>query len=270
MQFSADCSFHIGAQHLRSGLPCQDHAVCGSADWGTFAIVSDGCSSGGRTDIGSRLMTLGIAQTMRSRPPLSPFEAMEGLGLEVSDLLATSVAAQVNGNGAEGLIRIKGDGVGAFVLADGSLQIFKADWAGNMPWYPAYVLRGREDFIAAHAQHADAFSVEKWVSAPGDSSSLRWDETTSMSAASFPYEDGWEAQVVAPLRAVAVFSDGVCQVDGMSWQRVVLELLAFRSTAGDFVKRRVNRFLRDAEKIGRGPIDDISMACILIDQEPTP
>ena len=27
MRFSADCSFHIGAQHLRSGLPCEDYAL---------------------------------------------------------------------------------------------------------------------------------------------------------------------------------------------------------------------------------------------------
>jgi hypothetical protein len=66
---------------------------------------------------------------------------------------------------------------------------------------------------------------------------------------------------------VAVFSDGVTQVDGMDWRDVVAELMNFKSIEGDFVKRRMNRFLKDCRAHGKGPIDDISMACIHIDHE---
>ncbi|MBR1034034.1 hypothetical protein, partial [Bradyrhizobium liaoningense] len=66
---------------------------------------------------------------------------------------------------------------------------------------------------------------------------------------------------------IAVFSDGVTQVDGMDWRDVVTALMSFKSTGGAFVKRRMLRFLKDCQAHGKGPIDDIAMACIHIDHE---
>ena len=64
---------------------------------------------------------------------------------------------------------------------------------------------------------------------------------------------GWETA------RVSAVSNGVTQVDGMDWRDVVAELLSFKSTEGDFVKRRMNRFLKDCQKHGKGPIDDIAI-----------
>jgi Protein phosphatase 2C len=266
MRLSTDCSFHIGTQHLRSGMPCQDYAACGNSEWGSYAIVSDGCSSGGRTDIGSRLLTLGIEASMRGEAPVPPDELMDMFGLDVGDLLATSIVAEVRDDGLDATVTIKGDGAAAFVGIDGTVEIFMAEWAGNMPWYPAYILGGADRFIAAHAEHGgSAFKTERWFGRAGEA--LILDEETTMSAESFP-RDGWSMRISRPLRAVAVFTDGIMQVDAVDWRNVALDLIGFRSTSGDFVKRRMNRFLHDAAAKGRGPIDDISMACILVEEKP--
>ena len=72
MRFHADCSFHIGAQHLRLGLPNQDYALAGNLDDRAYVVVSDGCSSGGRTDIGARLVSLAAARALREQYEVDP------------------------------------------------------------------------------------------------------------------------------------------------------------------------------------------------------
>jgi hypothetical protein len=54
------------------------------------------------------------------------------------------------------------------------------------------------------------------------------------------------------------------QIPGMRWTVVVRDLLAFKSTEGEFAKRRMTRFIRDLSKDKRAPIDDISYAVVRI------
>ena len=69
------------------------------------------------------------------------------------------------------------------------------------------------------------------------------------------------------IELIAVFSDGVSQVDGMTWKEVVLDFLAMKNTNGDFVKRRLIRGIRDMKTKGKGPIDDVSAAMIYLEEE---
>jgi serine/threonine protein phosphatase PrpC len=64
---------------------------------------------------------------------------------------------------------------------------------------------------------------------------------------------------------IALFSDGVTQVDGVDWEDAVVELLSYKGTAGEFVKRRMIRAIKDWQKIGKGPTDDIACAVIGIE-----
>ena len=66
MQFFTDEYFHIGRAHLGNGQPCQDYALSGQTEETAWAIISDGCSSGGKTDIGARLITLTTAKALKN------------------------------------------------------------------------------------------------------------------------------------------------------------------------------------------------------------
>jgi hypothetical protein len=94
-----------------------------------------------------------------------------------------------------------------------------------------------------------------------------WESWSDLPVSVLGREWFWNYEATADISDIALFSDGVTQVDGMDWRDVVAELLSFKSTEGDFVKRRMNRFLKDCQKHGKGPVDDISMACIHIDHE---
>lgn len=254
MRFSADCSFHIGAQHLRSGMPCQDYAV--SLTYkdmdSAVVVVSDGCSSGGKTDVGARITALSWLHVA------SPFVVGRQLGLKVDDLLATRLTIQASPPGA--FVRVCGDGVVAEVDRDGHLRMWRMDWVNNMPCYPAYADDDFESFIAAHGGNENAFHIQRWADV-----GVGLHQEASLTKGTSPdfLKLGHIIRTPAErLRAIAIFSDGVTQVEGMPWQEVVADLMNFRSTAGDFVKRRMNKFLKDHR-----PVDDIAMAAILVHHE---
>ena len=70
---------------------------------------------------------------------------------------------------------------------------------------------------------------------------------------------------LANMASISVFTDGVTQVDGVDWKDTVIQLLDFKTTEGAFVKRRMNRLLKDYRKRGDEPSDDIACAVVLID-----
>lgn len=258
LRFHADCAFHIGSQHLRTGCACQDYAVAGTIDDRAYAVVSDGCSSGGRTDVGARLIALTAARCLREVDDVNPFHfilSARPFDLGINDLLATCLTLSVSEAGTT--INIQGDGVVSIKEYESSLYMIRTDWARNMPCYPAYANDDFAGFIASQGgPDFPAFRIERDIN--GDCEV----QTRPVSAVL----DGYRITLRGPLSSVAVFSDGVTQVDGMDWKQVVRELMSFKSVEGDFVKRRLNRFIRDAK--GRGPIDDIAMAAIVAEEAP--
>lgn len=252
----SDCAFHIGSQHLRNGLPCQDYAIAGDLPDRAYAVVSDGCSSGGKTDVGARLISLAAAKAIRNKTGgIDLFDSMSIFDLKQSDMLATCLYMEATQD--EVFVEVFGDGVVALLEPTGSICMFRLDWSKNMPCYLCYEEDDFAGFIAAHGGPDEkAFHIETY-------------EGGFFSTQSIAVKDGINGHSFnitgRPLKAVAIFSDGITQVDGIPWQNAVTQLMSFKSTTGDFVKRRMNRFLRDAEKVGRGPIDDIAMAAIVIE-----
>jgi len=275
MKFKADHAFHIGSQHLRGGLPCQDYAISDTRPDSVLGILADGCSSGGRTDVGARIIAHTTARVLKRDVAILndnvvdiachhlDVAAMQSLGLTPSDMLATCSYVAVYPDMSDGIARIVGDGVLASIDLTGDLIMMRRDWAHNMPAYRIYRQDDYAGFIAAHGDE-NAFTVV-------DTTHARIGGTvhTATSEATLKNAIGGVRHSIElqRKRVIAVFSDGVTQVDGMDWRDVVAELMSFKSTEGEFVKRRMNRFLKDCLTCGKGPIDDISMAAIHIDHE---
>lgn len=284
MRITADHAFHIGSQHLRSGMPCQDYAVSRSSGYGTCVAVSDGCSSGGKTDVGARIVALNSVASVLNEWNFDEDDvdadcdekdsiAMDRLGLCQSDMLATRIYALVSKGGLansrfarpNGVLHVKGDGVVASISREGRLVMVRLDWDQNMPFYPAYKgPQSKQQFIDAQSGDLTrSVASIHWHRSGGGEDSSETLERVSLEKAM----GGFTYRTAADDTFLAAFSDGVTQVDGMDWRDVVAELLSFKSTEGDFVKRRMNRFLKDCLAHGKGPVDDISMACIHIDHE---
>lgn len=277
MKLYTDHAFHIGKPHLTGGTPCQDYAISGIHGDGAYAIVSDGCSKGRETDVGSRIVAHamkmelcekglrgGTLADLQTRLPLvnNPW------GLSEQDLLATAVGAYFSKE--QGVIRLYGDGGLALKYKDGTLNMSRYEWSKNAPFYPAYRSAGA-------LKAFDILYNEELEPTVRSNECLYPSGTQSSSIFVSSFEDGkkgfdhwitpWETSIHGGLEYAAIFTDGVTQVDGMSWEDVVKELLAFKTTEGSFAKRRLMAFVRNAEKNGRGCLDDIAYAVIRIGKE---
>jgi len=282
MLFAGDSYFYIGRGHFEAGKPCQDYALAGTNGRAAYAIVSDGCSTGGKTDVGARILALSTAKTLGHTavraiaepvtdvlPEISVRQRLvvtcsqEILGLSQSDILATCVYCYFTPQG--GYIHLEGDGVIALRWRDKHIRMYRYEWEDNRPCYPAFAQDHFAGFIQEHGGDlaAQKLTQEIWDYAPGDTGCRLISET---------HISLWEGirgvripiakEELDLLDCVAVFTDGVAQVEGIDWKEAVVECLAFKVVAGEFVKRRLIRFIKDVQKKGKGPLDDIACAAI--------
>ena len=294
----ADHHFHIGSLHLRTGMPCQDYALSGIDRSSTFAIISDGCSKGGYTDMGSRLISFATATALREYEAtrhVIPDEAMvreinmhqriflggirQSLKLNTRDMLATCGYAYMGSDG--GFIHLRGDGVIARAYVDGTIDASSFSWGEgekNAPFYPAYLDDGCAEFIDFHGgdlgtptllEECARFNPEKG-----------WERLESKK---YTIEEGIAGitifisreEIEKNLAYVAVFSDGVNQVGSkdplrselLSWTDVITSMLSIKSKHGAFAKRRMIRFLKELQEKGKAPLDDIAYAVIQVARE---
>jgi len=280
MKFRADHHFVIGGDHVTYGKPCQDHALSQADDGMAAVVVSDGCSSGGETDMGARLTTFLLMQTIRELDKgnlgqesifasrHAAFSAAATLlGLRETDTLATLLYAYLAPSG--GHVYLQGDGVVARELRDGTVMLSRFDWANNMPFYPAYadsVNGNSERFVLAHGGDPSArlFTAEHWVRSPGSLWTKASEEASSLQDGMKGVSIAFDAAAMEETSAVAVFTDGVTSVSGVDWKDAVLRLLDFKTTEGAFMKRRLSRALKEFGKDGNGPRDDLACAVVLI------
>jgi hypothetical protein len=276
-KLTTDHAFHIGQRHFRSGMPCQDYATSGQSKDGAFALAADGCSSGGRTEVGAQILAMAAALSLRPEAGinskmfladtyLAMGRAQAALDLEQRDMLATLVVARA-GHREGAIAEFIGDGAAAFVYADGAMTIAKVEWQNNMPPYLAYRDDGYRGFIKAHGgELAFACEFEGVHLDPAGVQTGEWKSSRPVgSALDHRSIILWPSN--GHVKLVAVFTDGVMQVDGMHWTQVIRELLSFKSLTGDFVKRRMRRFLEPkGGEVQRIAQDDIGCAAIQIEE----
>ena len=282
--FHADDYFCIGNSHIKEGKPCQDYATSGVRENSAFAVVSDGCSTGRNTDIGARVMALGTARAIQwhrkalegaslddsTITEISSFrqtfleDTMHLLGASFEDMLATCICAYVGEH--FGFVHVLGDGSVAFVLPNGELEMHLFGWENNRPFYPMYKsLPGANVFVVAHGgdENRKCLREEIWIrKATGEyveQACVEWSIQDGMLGITIPIPayamsaTGW---------ALGIFSDGVAQIDGVDWKDAVSNFLAFKTTCGEFLKRRVMRGLKEFRKNEKYPFDDIGCAAI--------
>lgn len=285
MQFHTDNHFNIGAEHVLAGKPCQDYAISGVHEGAAYAVVSDGCSSGGHTDVGARLMSLSTAAAIRehwsstrnatnesSSQDVEVHQRLilggikETLRLDQQDMLATVLYAYITPNG--GYVKVRGDGVIAFVYEDGPVALRRYDWPNNTPFYPAYADDSLPDFISTHGGDVNKLVLQEQIFLR---ETVGFGEFAYCGHSFHSISDGIkgitrviDAENIEALSYIAVFSDGVTRVDGVDWKDAATRLLAFKSAEGVFAKRRMINFVREARKVGKGPLDDVAYAVIRV------
>lgn len=281
---SADHHFSIGHEHVNSGKPCQDHALSVATDSMACGVISDGCSTGGETDMGARVLTfatvaavkaydarhkgalaeVGVVSEVNTQQRIVLGTVREALGLARNDMLAT--CGYVFATQEAAVMHLAGDGVIATKLRDGRIIMYHYDW-GKAPFYPQYREEsGGAGYVREHGTpETPALKEEEWSYQAGAETPF-----CKVGERTHTVEDGMHGVTKvlsstilhSDIDAIAVFTDGVLRVENVDWKDAVLALLSFKTTAGQFVKRRLNRALKDFQTYGKGPMDDIAYAVI--------
>lgn len=277
---NVDHYFTIGTAHQSQGRPCEDYALSGTLDNGAcYGVVTDGCSgANAHTDLGARALAWAFQRTAdqlcltpaAGYPPLFQAKLLENFAQhqysgEFSNYLATLVGFVATPEATS--VCVHGDGAVALRHVNGNTTLIEYEWLDNLPLYLNYHLNPRvlEDYRLRQAQVADkAFLERVTVFKPG----LTGPEVLSTHESTHHLDsllDGYVAQFRPQqdgIVALAVMSDGHAQVGARTSLEVAHEFLNFKTTQGEFTKRRLLRALRDFHKQGDSPCDDIGMAAV--------
>lgn len=267
---NADAFFTIGHSHE----VCQDYALAGETDDAIYAVLCDGCSSGKHTDLGARAIAHAAvsklsesARTFNELPHnaisalvMERASTIRNLGLPFSALLATLLVAYIQKRSLTGRILMFGDGVVAIHRAGVLKTVFHVEYTDNAPFYP---------FYDTHDIGADALTTLYPTNRRKmrkimfrDDGTVETDVTTEG-----PMHEITTIWIDASETSVSLLSDGVEQfrnadTSTRDWLEVVKEATAYKSTEGQFVRRRANAMLRKMRKDQGIHDDDFSIAAI--------
>ena len=273
---NTDHYYTIGNTHSE----CQDYATGGVVRSGSYAIVSDGCSSSPDVDIGARLLALSARRTLLllnggdmnydlfGKVTIRNLQHIgDILPLNPRALDATLLAAWVKGDEAKAYLY--GDGLfvhkSSTILRMVHVSFEPTPDNKTCPAYLSYYLdkvrlNDYQDiqiskrvfdisiYIGGQNPPLDSIEVEEFVK-PFDPVVLNF--------------------LVNKGDIIAVISDGVNSFkrgDGsdMDWKDMANEFVDFKTTPGVFVRRKMNFLKHQWAKEQISHYDDISMAAIAV------
>jgi hypothetical protein len=275
-------TFFVGS---RTHRVTQDYTRAGRVLRHSYAIVSDGCSSSPDTDIGARLLTLEAARAIARFPEkFSPEEIVHKAAALVSHPLvqqcldATLLIARETPVGVE--VHVAGDG---FVVARRQedkqrLFVFEFDF-GSAPAYLSYLLDPlrREAYLQ---QGYGKRTIRTWSLLPNQSPSLIGIHSDNP----FTGEADYPADSVGPFHTrtfskeeydlVVVCTDGAGAfqhkdtLESIPFHQVLRHLSYFPSFTGEFVTRRVRKFVtKECLELGWVQNDDLGVGAIYMGAE---
>ncbi len=262
---NTDSAFVIGKTHS----VCQDYVVatpCG-------VILSDGCSSSPDTDIGSRLLVKcaeknfhsGETKDIASLHLLAAADALElawNLGLAPQAVDATLLTAHFEQG--ELVVACSGDGVIILQNRWSGIEAYSISYPSGFPCYPSY--SHQPDRLAS-----SDFQKEVRCYRGLRNKALRLDHTRTSDSRTETLKFN-----ASDYEFVVLVSDGIhsfsSTTDSQSskssrsidFQTIVRELIAFKNVRGEFVSRRLKRFLKDVALNGWQHSDDLSVGAIYL------
>lgn len=267
----ADSHFSQGAGHTI----CQDHATTRETERFTFAVVSDGCSGSHKSEVGAGVLAhlfiqsyleawenacergdVGIflkAGILKAGIQNKMREVCCHTGLDHSAFDATIVAVVADKEMNRMSIFIWGDGHVVLKFKDGTVVTRSARYPSGAPYYFSYSL-------------SQTRQTEYKTTFGETGAELSYNGGTPELVEPY-YSEHWPLDI---LECVSVFSDGLETFtelqEGVAvpvpLDKVMGEVCGYKSTVGEFVKRRWGRFLKECRAKGISHYDDVSCAAI--------
>lgn len=270
MIITSDSAFQIGKQHS----VCQDYSLSGS----NYIIISDGCSASLDTDFGARLLSKICEFYIQDLPKDINFDRIisrtsiqaQSLSIPLTALDATLLCAWTIEDKYH--VRMCGDGVLVKVQNNNTIEITCIEYPSGAPYYLSYLLDEER-----HVKYKECFStkriVKKIIIDPNQITNVE-QSLEALNTQIFK-EDG----DVSNYKNIILFSDGILSfqreiltetsknIENIPFLEVISKLIDFKSYEGAFVKRKVQKFTKDCDKMKWHHYDDLSMASLHFNPE---
>ncbi len=265
-----DWYFTIARQHI----VCEDYALAGW-DPVPYVMVCDGCSSSENTDVGARLLAWSAKKALQEcwRDTESSLPAYDEFGYTVVKNARASVdLLNINSSCLDATlllafyvreccyVYVYGDGYIISVDLSGKLAYRKVSFEKNMPYYLTYrINEGRRmAYVSVNKGETEVKTLFEYVGEQEHASRMNYDAPLILT---FP-EDEYQL--------VTLVSDGGSSLISVEDNKkipvreVLEQLVAYKTTKGEFVKRRAKRMLKNYDKRGISLTDDLSIATMLL------
>lgn len=253
----------IGSSHQ----VCEDYIISGTEPF-PYIILADGCSSSKDTDIGARILAHCAKKylttfhnlhedcankTLAYNMIYSAKSTLYLLGLHETCLDATLIIAFERDD--EIVVWVYGDGNIIIKHRKSELEIINFD-CNNMPFYLSYYLNDERQQLWHNRENAEV-KINGTI--------IVDDEEPHTFYHSYDFERNmFEYRILKnEIEMLAITSDGIESFD-LNYVDIVRELVAFKNTNGEFVKRRCKRALKNFHKDGYEHYDDISFGAMII------
>jgi hypothetical protein len=273
---NSDCAFFIGADHKI----CQDYATARTDRDLSYVIVADGCSSSPDTDIGARFLVKAaetfLYQVEMNDTPKRSLELYHEqsarfasttsklLKLDPSCLDATILT--IKATNERFIASIYGDGVVAMVRNDGKIEIYSVEFLEGYPQYVSYTLDNsrRVQFNAVTTNYKEV--THQLIPDPDNETHVEVSDRV------IEFYCGRREDYYC----VAVLSDGVHSFSEIietptsrtskpvPMSEIVTQMLAFKTTKGDFVYRRMQQFQKLCASRNWQNHDDLSVGVVYL------
>jgi hypothetical protein len=279
--------FQIGSSHK----VCEDYALSGLYEDMAYIIVSDGCSSSTDSDVGARILShiaKGVLIYLKGRDILLSeafpdifrelmlrkcLEVKTSLGLITDVFDATLLISVVLGG--KMVCLGWGDGYLALVDKNNTINFLEIKFSSGAPYYLSYEMNpSKKSAYQKEFGGGELCLTQCTLDSSGGMSNL----VTKSSP--IQYQHTLEiADNITGLKCITLLSDGIdTYQDDPRFQHpegkeklkykaseMVLPLVSYKSTAGEFVIRRMQRNKEDLDKKHILHFDDVSCATIVLD-----
>ncbi|MCF8019875.1 MAG: protein phosphatase 2C domain-containing protein [Vallitaleaceae bacterium] len=257
-----DTFLKIGDSHK----VCEDYVIQGSTPF-PYIILSDGCSSSDNTEMGARILCHLAKQYLTYRGDNlygldyhklgqwvihnAELTARQ-LGLKVSSLDATLIVSYEIDSVV--YVHMYGDGVVVAKDRDGGIGVDFIEFTNNAPYYLTYLLDDFRDHIYHTNKNSKSLNA---INPNGRTSNI---------------ELAYDHKVILKYETMScptifICSDGIqsfikkdpSQRDIFPVEAIVPDMMAFKNTKGEFLKRRLKRALKTLNNDGIVHYDDLSI-----------
>lgn len=265
-----DTFSEIGSQHK----VCEDYCVS-SEDPFPFIVLSDGCSSSKDTDMGSRILCHLAKQYFNYNKHFFDYiqkdqlgdwvinnaeQTARHLGLSDTCLDATLIAAYpmlsyVN-------IIFYGDGLIILEDAAKNIEVFSIHYNPNAPYYLSYKINPKRRLDYHNMKVTKKILHYTEVINKVTEEEIAYDNPFSLNINLVT--SGYK-KIMICTDGIESFLKGTDKPDQQTLKSIFKECLNFKTTAGEFLKRRLIRVLKELKTEGWNHYDDLTAGVILME-----